>query len=334
MNAASAVALALAFACAALMGYAIQRGATCMVAAVNEWLLRRSLRRLRAMAEASLWVAGGLVVAATLGLLPSLPAGYALSGWTVAGGVLLGLGAWVNGACVFGAVARLGSGEWAYAATPPGYLLGCLAVSALAPPPPMPLADASPLFAVPAALAVAFVLYASWRVLPPLFTQGVAALRGRTWQPHTATIVIGVTFFFTLVLAGAWAYTDLLADLARGRLHDVGLRLTLFFALLAGAAWGGISAGRWRPTRPAPAPLARCLAGGALMGAGTLLIPGSNDGLVLVGLPLLRPYAWVAFATMCLTIALAEKVSRRQARPASPKSSHFDHGASAGDGAA
>ena len=41
------------------------------------------------------------------------------------------------------------------------------------------------------------------------------------------------------------------------------------------------------------------------MGWGSLLIPGSNDGLILVGMPLLWPYAWVAFATMCASIAAA-----------------------------
>jgi hypothetical protein len=46
------------------------------------------------------------------------------------------------------------------------------------------------------------------------------------------------------------------------------------------------------------------------MGAGTLLIPGSNDGLVLVGMPLLRPYAWLAFATMVLSIGTAIALSR------------------------
>jgi hypothetical protein len=49
------------------------------------------------------------------------------------------------------------------------------------------------------------------------------------------------------------------------------------------------------------------------MGWGSLLIPGGNDGLILLGLPLLRPYAWVAFATMGLSIALARLVQRRGA---------------------
>lgn len=41
------------------------------------------------------------------------------------------------------------------------------------------------------------------------------------------------------------------------------------------------------------------------MGWGSLLIPGANDGLILVGMPLLWPYAWLAFFTMCVTIGAA-----------------------------
>lgn len=315
MNATGLLALALAAGCAALMGFAIQRGATCTVAAVDELLTKRRATRLVAMAEASLWVAGGLLLAAALTPLPAMPAGFALSGWTLAGGVLLGLGAWLNGACVFGAVARLGSGEWAYALTPAGYFLGCATVTLLfAPAAPQPLATPSPLFAAPAAALPAVALLAAGR--------GAQLLRRRRWTPHAATTVIGITFLFSLLAAGAWAYTDLLADLARAMAHRLGARALLFGALLAGAAWGGWTAGRWQARAPTPAQAARCLAGGALMGWGTLLIPGSNDGLILVGMPLLRPYAWVAFATMVFTIAAAMVVSRRQFslfRPAAPE---------------
>lgn len=53
------------------------------------------------------------------------------------------------------------------------------------------------------------------------------------------------------------------------------------------------------------AQLLKCFSGGLLMGWGSLLIPGGNDGLVLVGIPLLWPYAWVAFLTMCVSIGVA-----------------------------
>jgi hypothetical protein len=75
-----------------------------------------------------------------------------------------------------------------------------------------------------------------------------------------------------------------------------------------------VAAGRLHFTRVRAASLARCLIGGVLMGWGSLLIPGGNDGLILVGMPLLWPYAWIAFATMCLTIGGAQTLQRRLAR--------------------
>jgi toxin CptA len=68
---------------------------------------------------------------------------------------------------------------------------------------------------------------------------------------------------------------------------------------------GGYTAGRWQSTPLSIVQLAKCFGGGALMGWGSLLIPGGNDGLILVGMPLLWPYAWVAFLTMCVTIGAA-----------------------------
>jgi toxin CptA len=65
------------------------------------------------------------------------------------------------------------------------------------------------------------------------------------------------------------------------------------------------------------------------MGWGTLLIPGGNDGLILVGLPLAWPYAWAAFATMVATIAGAMLAARRLA---AAQSSRFRHGGSGAGG--
>ena len=53
---------------------------------------------------------------------------------------------------------------------------------------------------------------------------------------------------------------------------------------------------------------------GLLMGWGSALIPGGNDGLVLVGMPLGWPYAWLAFGTMVLSIAAALRLQGALAR--------------------
>ena len=165
-----------------------------------------------------------------------------------------------------------------------------------------------------AALLVALVLWRiarAWRK-----ADGAAsrrwheALAARVWSPHAATVVIGLTFVVMLLLVGAWAYTDVLAELARGMSMSVAARSLLFVALLVGAIFGGWTAGLLRAVRPSLAQVATCFVGGLLMGWGSLLLPGGNDGLILVGMPLAWPYAWLAFATMCLAIAGAQLALR------------------------
>jgi Sulphur transport len=301
---------AVAALCAGLMGYAIQRGATCTVAAVDELVGKHKGQRLLALLEASLWVAGGLLVVRWLGLLPKMPPGYAVTAATVGGGALLGFGAWVNRACVFGAIARFGSGEWAYLLTPLGFYVGALTVGEVFEPmAPQRLAHDSPVLQAPAGVAALFLVFAAARLVGAVLRarRDGQRLSERVWSPHAATTVIGITFLLMLLLAGAWAYTDALTELARGMADNLLARALLLLALLAGAALGGWTAGRLR-SRPLldPAQWLRCFAGGVLMGWGSLLIPGGNDGLILVGMPLLWPYAWLAFGAMCAAIAAAQ----------------------------
>ncbi len=298
----------------ATMGYAVQRGATCTVAAMDELLRDRQATRMFALLEASMWVVGGILIGNALGLMPPMPAGYAITSWTVLGAAVLGLGAAINGACVFGAVAQFGSGNWVYLATPVGFFLGsALGQASTAGMLPAKLARVSWAFQTPGWLAVAAAAWMLWRLMKPLWRSGYGqssyhsrtqALVGTVWRPHAATQVIAITFLLTLWLFGAWAYTDVLAEWARGQFANTGVRSSLLVALWAGAALGGWTAGRFRSQRADVKGVLRCLLGGALMGAGSELIPGGNDGLILTGMPLLWPHAWLAFAVMCTTIAL------------------------------
>jgi len=319
----SGAAFVISAICAGLMGYAIQRGATCAVAAMDEVVRKRGFNRLASMLEASLWVVGGLLIAQSLDLLGRMPAGYAVSYVTVLGGALLGFGAYVNKACVFGAIARLGSGEWAYAVTPIGFYVGCVTFASVFPFAAQqklaydsPVLQAAPWVAV--LFAVLMIVRLGWGLAtlrtgahPGSLAQRLAqALTARVWLPHAATTVIGITFFVMLLAVGAWAYTDVLAELARGVASNLVARTLLLGALFGGAVLGGYTAGRFRSTPISAAQLAKCFAGGVLMGWGSLLIPGGNDGLILVGIPLLWPYAWLAFFTMCVVIGVALVVEK------------------------
>jgi hypothetical protein len=309
----ASLAFVLAAICAALMGFAIQRGATCMVAAVNEIAHEKKSNRLRAMAETSLWVAGGLLTARAIGLLPQVPGGFALSGWTILGGMLLGIGAHINRACVFGSIAHIGSGNIAYWTSPLGFYVGAATTAPLfAAMRPEPMASLPPGSALPLWLAPLFLAFAAWRIISIFRDPAREGFHWRTvWRPHEATIFIGINFVILFVVAGAWAYTDLFAQLAAGKAPAALLQSLLLLALLVGATLGSWTSGSLRWRWPSWSLMLRCFVGGMVMGWGSLLIPGSNDGLILVGLPLLWPYAWVAVAVMCVTIWVAILAEQR-----------------------
>jgi len=311
--------IVLATLAAGTMGYAIQRGATCAVAAVDEVVNKGSGKRLWAMLEASLWVTLGLSLAQRLHWLDALPSGHALTPWTVLGAALLGVGAWVNKACVFGAVARLGSGEWAYAASPVGYWVGCITVTQLFTVPAMPKLPSNTLMSIAASGALwPLLALMVWRFYGVFrrnrlsdLPKALGTARTALWKPHGATIIIGFAFLATILLVGTWAYTDVLAQLAQGMRKSLAVGGLMAVALLSGAMWGGYTAGRMRWSPVSVEMLCRCFVGGVLMAWGSLLIPGSNDGLILIGMPLLWPYAWVGFFIMCVTVGVAQMSQAR-----------------------
>jgi Sulphur transport len=308
----SSFAFLIAAVCAAIMGYAIQRGATCMVAAIDEVLTKRSAWRILGLIEAAVWVAGGVLVWRTLGGHETLPIGYPATLMTVAGGALLGIGALVTGACVFGAIAKFGSGYWAYVLTPVGFFVGCATIWPLIGKFPT-MHVASPVFEAHW-LIVPFALFAAWRIIAAIRAGRAGKFAAHIWSPHRATGVIGIAFAISLIAIGPWAYTYALLTLAQGQTDGVVVKFVLLFMLFAGALVGGWTAGRLKLTTPTRAAMIRCFGGGVLMGWGSLLIPGGNDELLLVGLPLLQPYAWVAVASMAIAIGLGQTAERRLAR--------------------
>lgn len=302
----NALALCVAIACAAVMGFAIQRGGTCLVAAVDEVVSKRRATRLVALAEASLLVAAGMVAAQLLGILPAPPHAYALTGWTVVGGAIMGLGAYLAGACVFGAIARIGNGEAAYVLVPIGFFAGCLAALRLGMARlPHAVKFHSPVLGQALLLLGPLLMLVGWRLWHLLGAARRREFLQSLWSPHIATGVIGVTFVLLLLIAGPWNYTDYLAEAARHMARSGGVRGILLLALFGGTLLGGFTAGRIQARRPAVSALARCVAGGLLLGLGGSLVPGANDGLILLGLPLLYPHAWIAFASMLATISFA-----------------------------
>jgi uncharacterized membrane protein YedE/YeeE len=300
----------IALAAAALMGFANQRGGVCMVAAVEEIVVNRRFGRLLAVVEASLWVGAGFILLNAAHRLQTPPPAYRAGLATLAGGVLFGLGAVLNRSCLFGTIARLGSGQWAYLATPLGLFLGGWAMGRwrLA----HEMHAASPVLAASVLGVGAALVFVAVR----LFAHGAQIRRehqpilAHLWSPYAATTLIALGFLIAFVAVGAWDYGEFLRELGQGDATGWLGKSLLSLALLAGAVVGGVAAGKFRLLRPGAASLAKCLAGGGLMGAGATLIPGGNSSLSLFGMPLLRPHAWLGFVVICLTIYVATRVIR------------------------
>ena len=175
-----------------------------------------------------------------------------------------------------------------YVLTPIGFYLGCLTIWPLTGKFPH-MHVASPLFAA-SWLLVPFAAFVVWRSIEAIRAGRARMLAAHVWTPHRATAVIGIIFAISLIAIGPWAYTYALLSLAQGKTEGVIVKLVLLFMLFAGALVGGWTAGRLKLRAPTLETVIRCLGGGVLMGWGSLLIPGGNDELLLVGIPLLQAY--------------------------------------------
>jgi toxin CptA len=303
------ISLAASLALTFLMGVGVQRGNTCTVVAFDDVLHRRSPDRLLAIAYCWLWVAGGLA-------LVKLTTGFTLGAqlfpvtvWSVIGGLILGIGAVVNGACTVGTVARIGSGEYAYGLTPVGFFLGCvLAPHVFGRTATSHIGTAATTTSldhpVAALLGLAVVVALTVRRLATHERESLRDFLHKAWDPRTALMIVAVLFVVVVHIYGAWAYTDLLGDVAKGADKQVVERFALFATLLAGAIVGGRTLRGTRLIGPLAPRVIRCTLGGLLMGIGFSLAPGAFDGMTLLGQPLLLPFAWAVMAASYVTVVL------------------------------
>ena len=305
MGATFCISLVLAF----VMGLAIQRGNACMVVAFDDLIYRRSAVRLSTIVSTWLMVPGGLALLYLMaGFTPAVKM-FPVTAWSVVGGMLLGIGAVVAGACTGGVVARIGSGEYVFILTIVGLAAGCVLAQAFGPAATINAATAPttvvPHYPVFAIVGLVVVLAVNVRWLLKGRHEAWRDFLHNAWDPRIATIVIAtVTLALVQIYGRHWGYAELLGDASRGALDDILGGLALFAALLIGAIVGGRTCTRAKLTGPLKGRAIRCFIGGLIMGIGFSLGPGSFSGLTFFGQPLLMPYAWVVMAAAYVTILL------------------------------
>ncbi|MGB6437850.1 MAG: YeeE/YedE thiosulfate transporter family protein, partial [Methyloceanibacter sp.] len=117
------------------VGFATQRGSVCGLLAARQIVETGRATRLLAFVTASLWA---LVIVVPLSWVTRgsfvLSPSYDAAAVAVIGGALYGLGTSLNGACMFGTLSRIASGNLSFIAALPGIALGARVGTTIASP--------------------------------------------------------------------------------------------------------------------------------------------------------------------------------------------------------
>lgn len=308
-------------ACAFLVGFLVPRSSTCAVAAVREIRLRQTAWRFGGF---GLIVLTGVFVRAALTWQDSIKWQVApvpeLSMLILVGGFVFGVGATINGACVFGTLTKIVGGETSFLLVIVGIWIGTLALGALK------------LDLIPQTTASVFTNVSPLEQASFIVIAAGAWLCGLVWfwrkdrlVPAVLATGVGLTGNILYSLHPYWGYASIVTDFAhQAILSPIHMGDALLPWLVASACAGGflsrIASGRFSLRSPKLRTSLGAIVGGFLMAFGIAMIPGGNDGLVLSLLPSLVPSGIAAYVAMNLGIVatlhlegVLERRSRRKA---------------------
>jgi len=283
------------------LGVALARVSLCAVAALQRLIMARHYDGLLHLLLAA--SGAGVTLLLLAGLAPGrvlLPGELATHTGAITGGLLLGLGALINGGCYLGSVLYLGSGNLNFLLTLVGIAGGELAGS---------LATG---MALPSAASLRMSMGPAWIAGTAGFLLIIVLVLFRA-RSRERWLAVGAGLLAGLVYARhpGWSYGTVLESIAHGRYGAMSWAANLSALLLfAGAASGALYAGRFTLQWPTLTRSLRCLAGGAIMGLGAARIPGGNDLLLLWAIPGLTLYGALAYGSMLFVIASGLLLSR------------------------
>lgn len=321
----------IALGCAALIGFAAHRASLCNVRAVDELMTSGRAHMLWSLLQAMLWtimLTG--VLALVFGLVPQPAWTRTPLPWALAGGLLFGVGAAVNGGCSLSTLTRLADGDLAMLAALAGFLAGVSTwIGVQASGWPAGLAPVvSPWLRWPRLAPWLLALLLAWALhrahLLWQLRRGHLPLRAVLLAPayhlSVSAALMGLAAGLLYATQGAWSYTNYLRTQVLNSLDAApapspwhGL---LVLGLLAGMIASALQRGSfgWRRPRNVTGWL-RHAGGGALMGSGAAMVPGGNDTLLLGSLPAMTASTLLTYLSMLAGIALALGILRATRMP-------------------
>ncbi|MBS0641377.1 MAG: YeeE/YedE family protein [Proteobacteria bacterium] len=284
-----------------IAGSAIDTGSVCVVRAVRDGIAGKPALALGCLVTL-LCAAVVFTLDTTLNWqLQSAPWAWPTLRILIGAGIFAA-GAVLNGACAVGTVTRLCRGDIGYVAT----LIGALAMTLLVPKTLLPTGAAA---ASTESAGLAWLAVIALVTLPPL----LILRRYLAWRIVLSYAAVGLIAATLANLQGDWTWLRLFQEAKSG----VPIRwdiVACIAAIVVGATATALYRRRFRLIRPDPLTMLREAAGGALMAAGALLIPGGNDLLLVYSLPSGSPHAIAAYvlivAVMLLLLGLFQTARR------------------------
>ena len=274
-----------------VLGFALNHGSICTVIATRELVSEKRSARFIALVECAVWAA---LVYAILETSPIMHQGWSPIVYLVPAAILFGLGTYVNGACVFGSVGHFGNGEIDFGFA----FLGIFAVVyvefffGLLPNQP-PISSSLPLGPVLLALVLLAVL---------ALRLGVSFKSETNFRRLTLSMgVVGITFTVLAVFAPGFSITASVGSIVSIPVAGAVIFVCMFSGSLVSAR---LRKRRFMLKWPTIGTIARRAFGGVLMGLGSLLIPGGNDTLLLIGFPMGAWQAALAYVLFVATLAV------------------------------
>jgi hypothetical protein len=309
-------ALVVATLLAAILGFATHRASICTVRAVAELLSSRRGFMLASIGKSIVWASAITIPFYLLSgaALPTVGA-WQLTSAAMLGGFLFGVGAAMNGACVYSTMARLADGEGRMLVAVIGFGAGILGFVILVdagllsrPSPGMPRIGLL-IGWLTAAVLLALAIYEAarlWRTRPS-DARARELVLARQYRLSTAAMLIGLAAGLIYLIEGPYGYATTVQQGVEAALGRRPPAEAARWILLAAALFGMLASTLQRRSfrldwRPRPGWLMN-LAGGALMGLGVALAPGGNDSLVLYAIPTLSPHALPTYGALALGIA-------------------------------
>ena len=233
----------------------------------------------------------------------------------IVGAVLLGAGAVINDACLFGTLSRISLGDVRFLALPAGLAAGFALsdrqsllrpalsrLNVLMHPSPAGLLA---IMVLALLLGVGWVLVGSRRPMP-----------GATgWPLRLSMVLMGACGAVLFLLVPGWTYADAVwrgVSPAAATAMVGGGAVLVAVAAIGGAVASSVLGGSFCYRRPTLVTVLRSFAGGAVMALGAAMIPGGNDSLLLAAVPAATVSGFTAFTVMSLTVPLLLVAQRRR----------------------